>query len=127
MMKYLCLFLLIFTASAAFSQVEKQDDRLIAAQFLKFHNANQVDSIYILFSDEMQQALPLAKAREFLLQLKVEAGAIEKMEFYKYDGPYASYKTTFEKGTFAVNIALGADKKIGGFFIKPMPDEPLPN
>jgi hypothetical protein len=126
MMKYLFLLILTLSVSAAFSQAEKNDDRVVAAQFRNFHNAGKADSIYSLFSAEMQQALPLEKAREFLGGLKVQAGAIEKMDFYKYDGPYASYKTMFEKGTFAVNIALGPDKKIGGFFVKPMTDETLP-
>lgn len=126
MKRFLIVFLFTLLSSAAFSQTEKYEDRIVAEQFRNLHNAGAIDSIYQLFSAEMQQALPLNKAKEFLGALKTQEGAIKKMEFYKYDGPYACYKTMFEKGTYSVNIALGPDKKINGFFVKPLTDESLP-
>ncbi len=118
----LCL-ILIFATTTVYSQTEKVENRYSASRFKDFHNRNQIDSIYNLFSADMQSALPLDKAKPFLSELKTQAGAVIRMEFKKYEGPYASYKTTFERGTFAVNIALDAAHKINGFFVKPYEDE----
>lgn len=126
MKRFQITFCLVLLSFIAFAQAEKYEDRAIAEKFKNFNNAGQTDSIYQLFSAEMQQALPANKANEFLSGLKAQAGSIQKMDFYRYDGPYASYKTKFDKGTFAVNIALGPDKRINGFFVKPFTDETLP-
>lgn len=120
------LLLLFLSFITAYSQAERYQDRLIAEKFRLFHNAGKVDSVYGLFSNDMQTTLPLDKAKEFLGGLKSQAGAIAKMEFVKYDGPYASYRTTFDKGVFSVDIALDPGNKIGGFFVKPVADESLP-
>lgn len=123
--KYLMFLMLSFVSCYVYGQVEKIENKYSAAKFKTFHNENKIDSIYIMFSPEMQAALPKDKAQEFLGALKVQAGAIKAMEFKKYEGPYASYKTSFDKGTFAVHIALNDMHKINGFFVKPYEDESL--
>ena len=123
----ICLFLLpaMLFSSSIFAQAERVENKYSASRFKDFHNRNSIDSIYQLFSPEMQVALPREKAHEFLGALKAQAGAIRRMDFKKYEGPYASYKTSFDKGTFAVNIALDANHRINGFFVKPYEDESL--
>jgi murein DD-endopeptidase MepM/ murein hydrolase activator NlpD len=123
--KYLMLVFLTFISCYAHSQTEKIENKYSAAKFKVFHNGNKIDSIYNLFSPDLQAALPKDKAHEFLGALKAQEGAITAMEFIKYEGPYASYKTKFDKRTFAVNIALDATHKINGFFVKPYEDESL--
>jgi len=120
---YLLLPILLLVCPPAFSQTEKIENKYSAAKFKTYHNGNKIDSIYIMFSADMQAALPKDKANEFLGALKAQAGTIKAMEFKKYEGPYASYKTRFDRGTFAVNIALDAAHKINGFFVKPYEDE----
>jgi hypothetical protein len=39
---------------------------------------------------------------------------------------YASYKTKFERGLFAVNISVDNNSKINGLFVKPFNAEILP-
>jgi murein DD-endopeptidase MepM/ murein hydrolase activator NlpD len=125
--KAICLFVLplLVISTSTFAQVERIENKYSASRFKDFHNRNSIDSIYNLFSPEMQAALPKEKANEFLGALKSQAGAIRRMDFKKYEGPYASYKTSFDKGTFAVNIALDANHRINGFFVKPYEDESL--
>lgn len=123
--KYLIVFILTFVCPYVYGQAEKIENKYSAAKFQAYHNENKIDSIYSMFSPDMQGALPKDKAHEFLGALKAQAGMIKAMEFKKYEGPYASYKTSFEKGTFAVNIALNATHKINGFFVKPYEDESL--
>jgi len=120
--KCLLLLILIFAYAPAFSQTERIEDNYTAAKFKAYYNRSKIDSIYLMFSPDLQGALPKDKAHEFLGALKAQAGTIKAMEFKKYEGPYASYRTTFEKGTFAVNIALDASHKINGFFVKPYED-----
>lgn len=120
---YLLLLILILVCPPAFSQTEKIENKYNAAKFKSYHNGNKIDNIYVMFSADMQAALPKDKANEFLGALKAQAGTIKAMEFKKYEGPYASYKTRFDRGTFAVNIALDAAHKINGFFVKPYEDE----
>lgn len=52
----------------------------------------------------MKSALPIEQTTDFLRGLKSQAGNIEK-EFVNYEQTYASYKTRFERATFAVNIS----------------------
>jgi len=122
---YLFVLPMMLISSYLFAQAERVENKYSASRFKDFHNRNSIDSIYNLFSPEMQTALPKEKAHEFLGALKAQAGAIRRMDFKKYEGPYASYKTAFDKGTFAVNIALDANHRINGFFVKPYEDESL--
>ena len=122
-----CLFVLplMLLSSSIFAQAERIENKYSASRFKDFFNRNHIDSIYNLFSPDMQAALPREKAHEFLGALKAQAGVIRRMDFKRYDGPYASYKTSFGKGTFAVNIALDANHRINGFFVKPYEDDSL--
>lgn len=75
----------------------------------------------------MQTALPLDKTTDFLTGLMSQAGQMITREFIKYEnGSYASYKTKFERATFAVNISVDNDSKINGLFVKPFIDANLP-
>jgi murein DD-endopeptidase MepM/ murein hydrolase activator NlpD len=74
----------------------------------------------------MQKALPLDKTKEFLEELKNQAGKITKRTFVKYEQKYASYKTIFERALFAINISLDNDSKINGLFVKPFKENNLP-
>lgn len=125
MKKLILSLLLLIGALTASSQSEKVESRYAAAKFKTYHNNNKVDSIYTLFAPDMKAALPADKAREFLTALKSQAGAIKSMAFDKYDGPYASYISIFEKGTFVVNIALDTNHKVNGFFVQPYTDTQL--
>ena len=77
-----------------------------------------------MFADVMKEALPIEKTTEFLKGLKSQAGNINNQEFIKYEnGTYASYKSTFEHGVFALNISIDDNSKINGLFIKPFIEE----
>ena len=74
----------------------------------------------------MKSALPIEQTTDFLKGLKSQAGKIQKREFVKYEQTYASYKTTFERTVFAVNISLDNTGKINGLFVKPFKEDNLP-
>lgn len=120
------LFATLFVTTS-FGQIEKINNQTIAGNFEKNYNAGNFDAIFSMFGSEMQNALPLDKTKEFLTNLKSQAGQITKRQFVKYqNGTYASYKTKFERALFSVNISIDKDSKINGLFVKPFTDANLP-
>jgi hypothetical protein len=93
---------------------------------LKQITTGSFEEIFLSFSPEMQNALPLDKTKEFLIGLKTQVGKITKRQFVKYEQTYASYKTNFERALFAVNISIDNNHKINGLFVKPFKESNLP-
>lgn len=123
----LLTLVLIFIISFAFAQGEKESYKPIAVQFEKKYNTEDYDAIFAMFSPEMQNALPLEKTKAFLAGLKSQAGNINSREFVNYqNGTYASYKTAFERGLFALNISVDQHSRINGLFIRPFTDQSGP-
>lgn len=98
----------------------------IADQFEQFYNEQRSDSIFAMFSDKTQKALPMDKTSAFLSGLYSQVGKIKQREFVKYQSTYASYKTHFEKALFAVNISVDEHHKINGLSVTPFVDETIP-
>lgn len=126
MKKILSILSLTLLTSFVFGQTEKMTYKTVANSFEKNYNSNDYDTIFATFSTEMQNVLPINKANEFLTGLKSQAGNIIKREFVNYENSYASYKTTFERALFTVNISVDNDSKINGLFIKPFKEIDLP-
>ena len=120
--------LVVFTilTVASFAQKEKATYKTVADSFEANYNADNFEAIFASFSPEMQAALPLDKTTDFLSGLKQQAGRIIKREFVKYEQTYASYKTSFERALFAVNISVDKNSKINGLFVKPFKEDNLP-
>ena len=76
------LFTLIIYSS--FAQTETAAYKTIADKFELNYNNDNYDSIFSMFDDMMQKALPFEKTIEFLSGLKAQAGQITKRQFIKY-------------------------------------------
>ena len=128
MIKKIFIFItLFFIGNLVYSQTEKAESKTIAKSFENNYNENDYEAIFLMFSPEMQQVLPVEKTIEFLKGLKSQAGKITNRKFVKYEnGTYASYKTTFERAVFALNISIDENSKINGLFVKPFKDSNLP-
>lgn len=126
MRKLSFFFALLFCQVQLFSQSELAVSKSVSTNFEKEYNTENFEAIFALFSTEMQKALDLDKTKEFLSGLKTQAGNITKMEFVRYEQSYATYKTTFERALFAVNISVDSDSKINGLFVKPFKERNLP-
>ena len=126
-MKKLSLFVFVLIPFLSFSQPEKEISKNLSNEFERHYNADGYELIFGLFSDEMKKALPVEQTIDFLRGLKSQAGKIMSREFIKYENStYASYKTKFERATFAVNISHDKDARINGLFVKPFKEENLP-
>lgn len=116
--------LLMLTLTIAMTSVQSQEEKIAnkqaAEKFENFYNKGSYENIFSLFSTEMQAALPLDKTKAFLAGMRAQAGLITKREFMRYDnGPYAAYKTQFEKSLAILRIAVNANNQISGFFVAP--------
>ena len=125
-MKIILTVTLALFMTTVFGQTETPAYKNVSDKFEKFYNAEKYDSIYSIFSKEMQSALPLEKTKYFLAGLNLQAGKIQKREFVKYKSTYAIYKTQFDKTLFALNISVDNDSKINGFLVNAFSDENLP-
>jgi murein DD-endopeptidase MepM/ murein hydrolase activator NlpD len=126
MKKYITTILLCTIIFTAFAQTEKAINKTVADNFEKNYNESNYDQIFLSFSPEMQQALPIDKTKEFFTGLKTQAGKITKKTFVEYQKSYASYKTNFEQALFAVNISVDGNAKINGFLVQPFKENNLP-
>jgi len=126
-MKKLILFILIISPFLVFSQTEKETSKIILAEFEKNYNSDKYQEIFEMFSNEMKTALPIEQTMDFFKGLKNQAGKITSREFIKYENnTHASYKTTFERALWTLNISLDKNSKINGLFVKPFKESNLP-
>ena len=123
-MKNIILIVLILVVTLSFGQTEKVENKVITEKFVENYNNDDYDGIFSMFADVMKDALPIDKTTEFLKGLKSQAGNISNHEFIIYEnGTYASYKTTFERTVFILNISIDDNSKINGLFVKPFLEE----
>ena len=103
---------------------ERKDNKVVTEKFVRNYNDDDYNGIFSMFADVMKEALPLDKTTEFLKGLKFQAGNISEREFIKYEnGTYASYKTTFERAVFVLNISIDDNSDINSFYVKPFVEE----
>ncbi|MBS1730982.1 MAG: peptidoglycan DD-metalloendopeptidase family protein [Bacteroidetes bacterium] len=124
---FTCILFFAFMATqVSAQQAEKNAYKNSVSQLQQFYNAGNTDRIFDLFDSAMQKALPLDKTKEFFEGLLTQAGKLLTAEFVDYvNGSYGSYKTTFEKGIYSLNISLDNEEKINGLYINPF-EETIP-
>ena len=123
-MKKIILLVLTLIVNLSYGQTEKADNKIITEKIVEHFNDDNYNGIFLMFADELKEALPIETTTEFLKNLKSQAGNITNQEFKKYEnGTYASYKTTFERGIFALNISIDDNSKVNGLLVKPFAEE----
>ena len=128
-MKKLFVFIYVFFANFnIFGQTENAKYISVLSNFESKYRESNYEGIFNMFSDEMKKALPLPNTLSYFENLKAELGLIQKREFVNYvKGTFASYKTTFDKGTFvALNVSVDNNSKINGFYVSPFIESNLP-
>ncbi|MDB5209890.1 MAG: peptidase [Sediminibacterium sp.] len=108
-------------------QTESDMYKTITGRFQSNYNSGNYDSIFNMFSPDMQKALPIDQTIQLCKGLKTQAGKIIKMQFIRYsNGTVATYKTNFELALIALNISIDGNSKIDGLFVKPYVEENQP-
>lgn len=110
----------LFISALGFSQSDNNNNSEVLEKFTQQYNSGAFESIYDDFSVAMQNALPLANAKDFFGGLNVRAGKIKASELQKMQSENSAvYKTTFERGIFEIQLSLDSENKIAGFMVKP--------
>jgi len=123
-MKNIILIVLTLIVNLSFGQTEKTANKVVTEKFIEHFNNDNYNGIFSMFADVMKETLPIEKTTEFLKGLKSQAGNITNQEFIKYEnGTSASYKTTFERAIFALNISIDDSSEINSFLVKPFVEE----
>ncbi len=123
MKKVVFIFLTLFFTASVFAQAAPAAYEVVLSKFVKFYNAGEADSVFMMFSPEMKAAEPLDKFTSTTAQLKEQLGSLDQTTFAKYTQPVSAYKAKFKNGIFMLNLALNNDGKITGLFLKSQ-DEP---
>jgi len=120
MKKIILLALLLFTINWASAQTEKSGDKKVSEIFEQKFNSDDFNGIFDMFSAEMKNTLPQKEAINFFAELKEGAGDIRNLEFKNYvKGTFASYKATFQKEIYSLNISTNKQLEITGIYIEP--------
>jgi len=122
------LFLLAIAATTTTYSQTASDYETVVAQFQRYYNNNQVDSIEYILSDLMQQVSPLEKTQKMIMQLKDQFGKMRSYSRTRQDKQFTYYKTDFRLRTMTLFMGLDKEKKISNFrFIEYQPEPVVVN
>ena len=122
------IVLTIFFLLAAKVQGQKEDMNFkkVVQRFESIYNGGKYDSLFYLFSPEMQKELPLDKTTSFLSTTKSVAGKMLEANFEKFESSYAAYKAQFERRLYSLYLSLNNKNKINGLLLQPYTPANLP-
>jgi len=110
------LILLLFIPFLMNAQEDKFEGQELVNDFIKAYNNEDYQSVFELFSAEMQTALPINELTDFLKNLNSNAGKISENEFIRQENNISNYKLTFEKWVSQYSFSIDDDKKIAEVF-----------
>jgi murein DD-endopeptidase MepM/ murein hydrolase activator NlpD len=118
-MRNLIVLTIFFLLSATVNgQKEDVTYKKMVQRFASIYNGGTYDSLFYLFSPEMQKELPLSKTRSFLRATKIIAGKMLAVDFESFESSYAAYKAQFERRTYSLYISLDEKNKINGLLLQ---------
>ncbi len=110
-----CLFMGFYTCSLMAQATYEE----ISNKFLLHYNAETPDSIFVLFSPDLKEKMPLEKASAVLTGLHVQFGELRSLKLLKQDSGFNIYKAAFSHQTLCLLLALTDDNLIEGFRLVP--------
>jgi pimeloyl-ACP methyl ester carboxylesterase len=123
MKNILLLSLLVIISANVSAQTEPTNYRDAVSRFKRFYNADAIDSVFNMFDDKMQAALPIDKTGQVMQQLKTQLGSIHTTELKSFENGIAVYKITYANGIFALRIVMDAENKISGLLVQPYQED----
>lgn len=126
-MRNLFFLLVLFLLSVKiYGQKEDLNYRKRVQSFEHIYNKGKYDSLFYLFSPEMQIEMPPDKTIQFLSATKSVAGKLLTAGFESYESSYASYKAQFERRLYSLYLSLDGNNKINGLLLEPYVPANLP-
>jgi len=107
-----------------------QTDTLVSKnvyyKFLLYYNQNKIDSIYTMLSAGKKENITLNATKEYLADLKKQAGDIVSSEILSYQAEILLYKTQFERQLLKVWLSIDSNNLIQDITINPFEPDTLP-
>lgn len=116
MKKWLLASLVILMGLCTVAQPDYQS---AANHFRDFYNKHMPDSIFKMFSPKVQQMLPVEKTRLMVQQLHTQFGELNGIDPISKEEHLASYKASFTKATFTMNLVMDSLGKLDGLRFVP--------
>ncbi len=115
--------LLILHSCGGQNDPAKED--AVAQRIVDYYNRKSYDSIFNMFSQEMRNALPLNKTRDFFSQLHKDAGLLTKFTFVTRKENFDRHKAEFTNTVLWFDISQNQFGKIDGLLFTPynVPEE----
>ncbi len=120
--KQLVLIFLLFTMQSCVGQQEPLKGGTTVQRFVDHYNRKSYDSIFSMFSQEMKDALPLHKTKDFFSQLHKDAGLLTKFTFVSTKENFARYKAEFTNTVLWLDVSENKLGKIDGLLFTPFDD-----
>ena len=114
--RFLFALVLVLSLFNCYSQETAVTNKL-AAKFVSYYNADQADSLYMLFSDGVKNGLPSNNVITIVSQLKGQLGKLIGSEFNSTDKGINTYICTFEKSGPVLYLHFDTNRKIAGFYV----------
>ena len=113
------LFFLIFLCTSAFTFSQTEGDyEAVITSFTKSYNNQNSETIFNLFTSELQSTLSLDKLKANFAEVKKNQGEMSEATFLLDDEKGKSYLISFENGDMLLTLLLDSDKKIKIFELK---------
>jgi hypothetical protein len=94
-----------------------------AGKFFRFYNAQLPDSLYQLYSSDLQKKLPPGKTAAVITGLHVQYGDLSSLQLLKQDSGFNIYKARFVHQTMCLFIELNGDGLLNGYRLVPYQPE----
>ncbi len=120
--------LLLFSVCSLNSNAQStaEDNKAIAEKFEHYYNNGRHDSIYNMFSLDLQSSIPRLNVTTFLINLRNDVGRIVTLDFEKFDAGCAYYKTKFENALFSINLCNDTSGRISTYYVRPYSPDTFP-
>lgn len=90
----------------------------MASSLMHHYNKGNYDSIFLMFSPEMQKALPLNEVKPFFENKKSVDGKLTNYSFIENKDSYNRYRADFSRGIYWMSILPTKDGKIAGLYFR---------
>jgi murein DD-endopeptidase MepM/ murein hydrolase activator NlpD len=113
-----------FVALLTLAMAGAAEDRFdrIAGNIISYVNDVDAEGLYKMYNQQMRDALPAEKTKEFIQMLQGQFGKILKIESSERPMPEAAlYRIKMERGVLNLQFALEADDRLAGLFFRPAP------
>src|SRR5690349_4098466 len=116
--KVLPISILLMTVSVA--QTQPMENYIQAAnRLMSLMNSNDYSGIEKMFSPEMAAALPLEKSTAFFQNLRLQLGALTKLDPPRSAPPTVLFTAHFDRGLLDLQLSLNQRREIAGLYFKP--------